>query len=127
MPDPNEIRGVLERYAKLLTAGDHRALAALYADDATIEDPIGAPLQRGADAIAKFYEASAGKVTMKLTGPVRVAGREAAAPFRVLVGPEGQRSVIDVIDVMTFDDEGKITSMRAFWSPDAIRPATDDD
>jgi steroid delta-isomerase len=127
MPDPNEIRGVLERYAKLLTAGDHRALAALYADDATIEDPIGAPLQLGADAIAKFYEASAGKVTMKLTGPVRVAGREAAAPFRVLVGPEGQRSVIDVIDVMTFDDEGKITSMRAFWSPDAIRPATDDD
>jgi steroid delta-isomerase len=127
MPDPNHIRGVLEGYAKLLTAGDHRALAALYADDATIEDPIGAPLHRGSDAIAKFYEGSAGKVTMKLTGPVRVAGREAAAPFRVLVGPEGQRSVIDVIDVMTFDDDGKITSMRAFWSPDAIRPATDDD
>ena len=28
---------------------------------------------------------------------------------------------IDVIDVMKFDDAGKITSMRAFWSPADLR------
>jgi steroid delta-isomerase len=32
-----------------------------------------------------------------------------------------QKSYIDVIDVMTFDDEGKITSMRAFWNPAEMR------
>jgi steroid delta-isomerase len=127
MADANQIRRVLESYPKLLTAGDSAAIVDLYSDDATVEDPIGAPLQEGRAAIAAFYEASAGKVTMKLTGPVRVAGHEAAAPFRVLVGPEGAQSVIDVIDVMTFDEAGKVTSMRAFWSPDAIRKATADD
>jgi steroid delta-isomerase len=29
---------------------------------------------------------------------------------------------MDVIDVMTFDDEGKITSMRAYWNPADMRP-----
>jgi len=34
----------------------------------------------------------------------------------VLLGPEG-RAVVRVIDVMTFDDAGRFTSMRAFWGP----------
>jgi len=33
-----------------------------------------------------------------------------------------QKSYIDVIDVMTFDDDGKITSMKAYWSPMEMRP-----
>ncbi len=33
-----------------------------------------------------------------------------------------QKSYIDVIDVMTFDDDCKITSMKAYWSPMEMRP-----
>jgi hypothetical protein len=29
--------------------------------------------------------------------------------------------------VMTFDDAGLVQSMRAFWSMDALRPATAED
>jgi hypothetical protein len=64
---------------------------------------------------------------MRRTGPVRVAGHEAATPVVVLMGPEGQRSALDLISVMSFDEGGKISSMRAFWSMDAIRPATAED
>jgi steroid delta-isomerase len=32
-----------------------------------------------------------------------------------------QKSYIDVIDVMSFDDDGKITSMKAYWSPMDMR------
>jgi ketosteroid isomerase-like protein len=32
-----------------------------------------------------------------------------------------QKRYIDVIDVIAFDDDGKITSMRAFWNPADIR------
>ncbi len=127
MSDADHIRRVLERYPELLSKGDYAGIVELYHEDATIEDPVGSELQRGREAIRAFYKASAGKVAMKLTGPVRVAGREAAAPLRVLVGPEGQKQVIDIIDVMAFDPDGLITSMRAFWSPEAIRPATADD
>jgi len=64
---------------------------------------------------------------VKCTGPVRVAGSEAAAPMVVLMGPEGEQQALDIISVMTFADDGAITSMRAFWSFDAMRPATPED
>ena len=56
-----------------------------------------------------------------------VAGNEAATPLVVLMGPEGQQQVLDIISVMTFDDTGKIQTMRAYWSFDALRPATAED
>jgi steroid delta-isomerase len=33
-------------------------------------------------------------------------------------GDAGMR--IDIISVMTFDDDAKITSMKAYWGPDNI-------
>ena len=127
MADAEHIRRIYDRYPELLNKGDVEGIVELYAEEATIEDPIGSDLRRGHDAIRAFYRASAGSVTMKRSGPVRVAGREAATPVVVLMGPEGQQSALDVISVMTFDEDGKITSMRAFWSMDAIRPATAED
>jgi len=122
MLNPDHVRSVYSRYVDLVSAGDAPAIAALYAQDATLEDPIGAPLQRGREAIRAFYAASAGAVKLALSGPVRVCGREAAAPMlATLQGADGRRAYIDIIDVMTFGEDGLITSMRAFWSPDAIR------
>ncbi|TMA35276.1 MAG: steroid delta-isomerase [Deltaproteobacteria bacterium] len=124
MVDAQYIRKLYERYPEMVTKGDVDGIVALYADDATIEDPIGAPLHRGRDAIRKFYQAAAGTVTMKRVGPVHVAGREAATPLLVLIGPEGKKQALDIISVMAFGEDGKILSMRAFWSFDAMRPAT---
>lgn len=127
MVDAQYIRKLYERYPEMVTKGDVEGIVALYADDATIEDPIGSPLHRGIDAVRAFYKAAAGTVTMKRVGPVHVAGREAATPLRVLIGPEGKKQALDIISVMAFDDDGKIASMRAFWSFDAMRPATPED
>ena len=127
MTDANHIRQVYERYPEMVTKGDVEGIVELYSDDATIEDPIGSELHRGRDAIRAFYKAAAGTITMKCTGPVRVAGNEAATPLVVLIGPEGQQQALDIISAMVFDEKGKITSMRAFWSMDAMRPATPED
>ena len=127
MADANHIRQIYDRYPEMVTKGDVEGIVELYSDDATIEDPIGSELHSGRDAIRAFYEAAAGTVTMKRTGPVRVAGNEAATPLRVLIGPEGQQQALDIISAMVFDEKGKITSMRAFWSMDALRPATPED
>jgi hypothetical protein len=35
----------------------------------------------------------------------------------------GQASEVDVIDVVEFNDAGKIVRLRAFWNPNEIRPA----
>jgi len=127
MPDPDHIRRVYESYPGMVTGGKVDDILALYAEDATVEDPIGSELLRGRDAIRGFYEAAAGAVTMKRTGPTRVAGAEAATPCVILMGAEGEQQALDVISTMKFDEAGKIIAMRAFWSFDALRPATADD
>ncbi len=127
MADADRIRDIYERYPEMVTKGDVDGIVALYAEKATIEDPIGSDLCTGTDAIRAFYQAAAGTITMKRTGPVRVAGSEAATPFVVLIGPEGEQQALDIISVMTFDDAGKISAMRAYWSFDALRPVTPDD
>jgi steroid delta-isomerase len=123
MADANHIRQVYERYPELVTKADIDAIVELYAEDAQIEDPIGSELHIGRDGVRKFYEASIGAVTMKQTGPVRVAGNEAATPVVVLIGEGEGRMALDIISAMVFDDDGKIQSMRAWWSADAMRPA----
>ncbi len=127
MPDANHIRQIYDRYPDMVSKGDVDGILELYAENATIEDPIGSDLRVGTEAIRAFYEAAAGTITMKRTGPVRVAGSEAATPFVALLGSEGKQQALDIISVMSFDDAGKITSMRAYWSFDAMRPATADD
>ncbi len=82
MADANHIRQVYDRYPEMVTKGDVDGIVELYADDASIEDPIGSDLQTGKDAIRAFYQASAGTVTMKRTGPTRVAGLSRAAASR---------------------------------------------
>ena len=127
MIDANHIRHVYDRYPEMVTKGDVEGIVELYTEDATIEDPIGSDLRRGRDAIREFYKAAAGTITMKRSGPVRVAGNEAATPLLILMGPEGQQQALDVISAMVFADDGKIRSMRAYWSFDAMRPATPED
>lgn len=128
MADAAHIRSVYDRYLELLNKGDVDGIVELYADDATIEDPIGSELRRGCDAIREFYAASAGHVNMRLAGSVHVAANEAATPLVALLGPDGpDQRALDVISVMRFDDAGKIASMRAFWSFDDLRPATEAD
>jgi steroid delta-isomerase len=118
-PTAEHIRAVFQRYVELVTASDFDAIANLYAEDATVEDPIGSEPHRGRAAIRDFYRASAGRVRLVLEGRVRVAGCEAAAAMLAYpTGADGM--VVDTVDVMTFDDAGLITSMRAYWSADTI-------
>lgn len=116
----DHIRGVFERYCELLTGGDAEGIVALYSVDATVEDPVGSPVHRGRAAIRAFYTASAGSVRLELEGRPRVAGNEAACGM--LARPKGATVVIETLDTMIFDEDGLIREMRAYWSPETIRP-----
>jgi steroid delta-isomerase len=117
-----DIRATVVRYLDLIANATSGAqIAALYAADATLEDPVGSPARKGADEIAAFYEVLTTRQRTTELLAVRVAGSEAAFSFRVVSGAGAERSVIEPIDVMTFSEEGLITSMRAFWSPADVR------
>ena len=118
MPTPQDMTAVVHSYVRAFDEGDPAMAAALFADDATIEDPIGTPIKRGKDAIRQFYEAGmASGAKLVLQGPIRIGGDYAAFAFQVQLQMSGKRASVDVIDIFRFSEAGKIIEMRAFWGP----------
>ena len=112
-----EIARTLERYAACVTAGDVDGILALYAPEATIEIPVGGGVHRGIDAIRAFYAGSELAERLELAGPVcaAAAAGEAAVPMRARIRRDGRLVEIDVIDVVAFDAQGRLTRLRAFF------------
>lgn len=108
----------VDSYLRGLNEKDLEEILALYAENATVEDPVGSNVIVGMEGIRKFYS---GAVTFDLkltrTGPVRIAANEAAFPFQLEMEVNGKLMRTDIIDVFRFDEQGKIVSMRAFWGP----------
>lgn len=113
-------RAALQAYIDNFNAGDGAGLAALFADDARIEDPVGGTtIVEGRVAIDDFYKGAVDVVErLELAAPIRTShGASAAMAFDIHMQVEGQPMLIRVIDVMTFDDEGKIVDMKAYHGP----------
>ena len=117
MPSHEEMVRAVERYVDAFEKGDPEGVVALFAADATVEDPVGSPAHRGLEAICAFYTGSmATGAKLKLDGPVRTTAEYAAFAFSVILDFGGRKQV-DVIDVFRFDEAGKVTEMRAFFGP----------
>ena len=110
------IRETVNRYIELIAKGSADDLVELYADDATVEDPVGGEVHIGRQAIHGFYSAVNDVRRECELVSLRVAGNEAAFQFRLTVTAGEHRMVIEPIDVMAFDDRGKVTAMKAYWS-----------
>nr|WP_051009370.1 nuclear transport factor 2 family protein [Rhodococcus sp. P14] len=115
------MRATVTAYLSAVANGTADEITALYAPDATVEDPAGSEPKVGHEAIRAFYRAveNTRNETELLT--LRITDAGAAFHFRVVTETDGQRYEIEPIDVMTFDENGLITSMRAFWAPADMR------
>ncbi|HEX4559404.1 MAG TPA: nuclear transport factor 2 family protein [Mycobacterium sp.] len=110
------IRETVNRYIELVAKGGADELVELYADDATVEDPVGGEVHIGRQAIHGFYSAVDEVQRECELVSLRVAGNEAAFQFRLTITAGEHRMVIEPIDVMVFDDRGKVSAMKAYWS-----------
>ena len=110
------ITETVNRYIELVAKGSADDLVELYADDATVEDPVGGEVHIGRQAIHGFYSAVSDVQRECELVSLRVAGNEAAFQFRLTITAGEHRMVIEPIDVMVFDDRGKVTAMKAYWS-----------
>jgi steroid Delta-isomerase len=123
MVSAEHVESMVHRYLELVASGTGDQIAELFADDATVEDPVGGEVHIGRGAITGFYRniESLPRQTELIT--LRVAGHEAAFLFAITVGPDGGRMRIEPIDVMVFNADGKIASMKAYWSPANVSTA----
>ena len=124
MPSNEQMIAVVHAYVDGFAKGDPVALAALFAENATVEDPVGTPQKRSMAEISEFYAGSmATGAKLELLGDPRCAGDYVAFPFAVKLEFGGQKTVIEVIDTFRVDDKGKIAEMRAFWGPGNMKSA----
>ena len=125
-PGPREtpMKQALQQYLDGFNQGNAEILISLFAEDARIEDPVGGGrIVEGKEAITAFYHQAVGRVErLDLDTPIRGShGRSAAMTFTIHLRVGGKRTVIRAIDVMTFNDSGKIIDMKAFHGPSDVK------
>jgi len=118
---PERIRAVVEQYVELVGRGAADEIAALYADGASVEDPVGSEPLTTREQIQKFYANLSGAEVSTRLIDVRIAGNEAVFHFEVATRAGDASYTVAPFDVMSFDEQGRITSMRAFWSPEDMK------
>lgn len=111
------ITDTVHRYIATVSTGSADDLAAFYADDATLEDPVGGEVHIGTRAIRGFYSAITGLERDCELVTLRVSGNEAAFHFRLTITAGDNRMRIEPIETMVFDGSGKVAAMKAYWSP----------
>ena len=119
MPDKETMIAAVKTHCRATSEANRDEWLAIWAEDAEVEDPVGAPLHRGIGAIGTTFWAMSRNAAPRLTllEDVIVCGNEAIAIMQAEVGPEGNRRVLKpVVDHFTFDAAGKISKMRAFFT-----------
>jgi steroid Delta-isomerase len=120
MPSAEQITQTVNRYLELLGKGQADDISALYADDATVEDPVGGEVHIGRQAIRGFYSNVENIKSQTEVMTLRALGSEAAFYWTLTVDLGNGWMRIEIISVMLFDDEGKIAAMKAYWGPDNV-------
>jgi steroid delta-isomerase len=114
-----KLEATVEAYVSLLDHGTAEEIADLYAPGATVEDPIGSDIRNTRDQLVEFYSiiTNMAERSAKLNWK-KVAGDTAVFEFTLVTGVnEDMRFEITPVDIMVFDADGKISSMRAVWAP----------
>ncbi|WP_285031663.1 nuclear transport factor 2 family protein [Mycolicibacterium sp. lyk4-40-TYG-92] len=116
------LTAIVKQYVELIGSGSADDILALFAEQASVEDPVGSDVLTSRVAIHEFFSAlqTLDRSAELLT--VRVSGNEAAFQFALTFnGGEGVVR-LSPIDTMVFDESGKITSVRSYFSPFNFEP-----
>jgi len=118
--DPATLRATVDEYLRAGRERDRSAWLALFADDATLEDPVGTDAVQGRGELESFYDRSMGSTDAidNRLREIRVSGDTVAFLFDLDITWKGRRYRVSPIDVLEFDSAGKIIRMRAHWAPD---------
>lgn len=122
MSRSDAIRTTIRAYADAWAARNRDAWLETFASDATQEDPVGDLVRRGPAEIGRFWDdAMARYRSIEIVlHDVFVVGREAAMVWTINgVTAEGAVTFSGV-DVFRFDENARITSVRAFWDRAAL-------
>ena len=126
MASNEQIQATVDRYIGAYAQNDKAAFLALWAPDGVLEDPVGTPAHVGPDALGAFWDGAremADHIVLKMDKAV-IAGGEAAVIIEINAHMGESGLVMSAVDVMRFDDDGLLTSVRAYWDMSTASPLT---
>lgn len=97
--------------------------AALFADDAVLEDPVGATPVAGKEALLGFFRSplEAGIIIQMKSDRIVVSGNEAISVTSASWGKEGEKPAsVKIFHNFALDANGKITRVRIFFDETCI-------
>ena len=116
------IADVMQAYVDAVSGDDVEKIIELYTEDAVVEDPVGTDPHVGHDALRAFYQVAVDSVEkMVLEGNPRI--REKWGACGMIAYPKGMdmKFAMETLDVMEFNEDGKITRMTAYWGDSNAR------
>jgi len=126
MPTAAEIQQLYDKYMAALVRHDLDAVMSMFAANAVLHDPVDGPVREGLGAIREFFGGGINGVRVcRLACPVHISAdcRHAAASTYSEAEMGDAIVIIEGTDVMTFDDDGKVSTMTAYWGPTNVHPA----
>ncbi|HEX3526532.1 MAG TPA: SgcJ/EcaC family oxidoreductase [Thermoanaerobaculia bacterium] len=117
MADRKTIEATIRAYAAAWAAGDRAAWLDTFAESATQEDPVGSRVRRGRAEIGEFWDTAMAAFDSIEIVPrnIFVVGDEAAMEWTINAVTARGGVTFGGVDVFTFDDAGRIASVRAYW------------
>ena len=111
---------IADKYMQFMSTKNYDGVLTLYAEDATLEDPVGSEIKQGKAAISAFYHGIGDtELACNRTGPVRYASREMVFPFECLMTSDEGVMKMEIIDHFVLNEDDLIVAMRAFWGPES--------
>lgn len=116
------LQNAMQSYINALNNKDIQGILALFAEDGTIEDPVGSIIENAAVGLPRLVGALPENASFTLDTPIRTSHDLSGAAFAMTVELilDGKRMIIQSIDVMQFNKQGLITEMKAYYGPSNI-------
>ena len=124
MPTPELVRATVDAYVDAYARNDKAAFLALWAPDGVLEDPVGTPAHQGIEALGAFWDGARELADRIELVPVAVivTGDEAAMVFEIHAHIGDGGLLMQAVDVMRVDDDGRLLGVRAYWDMTTATP-----
>ena len=125
MPAPEHMKKAMQSYIDMINKNYHEGTLNLFSDNFTLEDPFGTKALTISNGFsAEDFEDEEVQFTPKkaeLISPISTSyGNQAAMAFKLWMDVGGQEVTIDIVDVMKFDESGKIIEVVAHWGRENV-------
>ncbi len=128
--DPHPAREASQRSYSAVAKGDLAEWLTVYAEDAVLEDPVGPSMfdeqgkgHRGHAGISAFWDLAIAPIEtfeFLITDSFANPGSNTCANIGSIKTSftDGSHTTTDLIMVYVVNDDGRVTSMKAFWEPE---------